>query len=89
MAATRPTEEEISSSRGDATEARLARWLVRLVSVLAGIGGLAWGYDFGHRVDGVFMGVVAGANLAIMGALLGGAAAEWVLRRMPGRHPRG
>jgi hypothetical protein len=63
--------------------------MVRLVSVAAGIGGMLWGYDFGTRLDGVFMGVVAGANLAIMGALLGGAAAEWLLRRVPARHPRG
>ena len=66
-----------------------ARAVVRVVSLAVAIGGMLWGYDFGERLDGVFMGVVAGANLAIMGALLGGAAAEWVLRRVPGGHPRG
>lgn len=85
MAATQPSQSDVEEDGRTSSPPRWARWGVRLSSGSAGLGGLAWGYEFGHRVDGVFMGVVAGVNMAVIAALLAGAAAEWVVRHLPAR----
>ena len=63
------------------------RIIGRAVSVAAAVVGGVAGYDFGLRLDGVLIGVVAAANLAVLGALLGDSATDWVFRRL-GRSKR-
>jgi hypothetical protein len=58
------------------------RMIGRAVSIAAALGGGIAGYDFGLRLDGVLIGVVAAVNLAVLGALLGDSATDWVFRRL-------
>lgn len=60
------------------------RWLVRGGSGVAGLAGLVWGFEFGHRVAGMLLGVVTALNMAVICALLAGAALE----RLPMRQPK-
>jgi hypothetical protein len=67
---------------------RTGRVLVRAASIAAALTGVMVGFDFGHRVDGVLLGVVAAANLGVLAAILAGAAADWVFKRAPARRRR-
>jgi hypothetical protein len=55
---------------------RPRRWLVWIASGLAGLMGFKYGYDFGERLSGTVLGVIAGVNLAVMCGFVGGSAAK-------------
>ena len=56
------------------------RWVGLVASVLVGCAGLKLGYDFGLRISGVLMGVVASLGTGLMGALLASALIERIGR---------
>lgn len=62
--------------------ASMSRILGRAACVAAAIAAGLFGYDFGRELDGVVLGLVTGANMAILGALLADAAGDWIARRL-------
>jgi hypothetical protein len=62
--------------------------LVAAQALAAAVGGYQ-GYDFGLRVSGPVLGVVAGINTAFWAAIFVGPALDWVFKRTPrrGRKP--
>jgi hypothetical protein len=57
----------------------LREWLVRGASLAAALVGLIYGFDFGLRLDGIVIGIVAAVNCGVFGALVAGALAEKLL----------
>jgi hypothetical protein len=65
----------------------LQRWLVRLTYGLAAVIGAIYGYAFGSRIGGMFVGVVLALNAALFCSIVVGAAAERLCRWWLAAHP--
>jgi hypothetical protein len=61
----------------------LQRWLLRLVYLLAAVGGMVYGYDFGKLIGGPVVGVVLALNGAVFCSIVAGALAERLCRWWP------
>jgi hypothetical protein len=70
-----------------ATAAPVQRWLVRLAYGLAVVLGAIYGYDFGSRIGGMFIGVILALNGAVFCSIVAGAAAERLSRWWLAWHP--
>jgi hypothetical protein len=60
----------------------------RAISLFAAAAAGFVGYRFGRDLDGVLLGAVTGANMAVLGALLTDAASDWIARRLGTEKPR-
>jgi hypothetical protein len=65
----------------------LQRWLVRSAYGLAAVIGAIYGYDFGSRIGGMFVGVVLALNGALFCSIVAGSAAERLSRWWLVAHP--
>ncbi len=53
---------------------------MRVVAAIAGLLGLVFGYQFGNRVAGLWLGVITGLNGAIFATILVGALVDRLTR---------
>jgi hypothetical protein len=67
-------------------KSRWNQWLQWALQLLAGVAGLKFGFDFGYRVDGPWLGVVMALNSALFASIMAGAV---VGRLLPSRKTRG
>jgi zinc transporter ZupT len=77
-----PTDPESPLRQTRARSHLVRTWLVRVIGAIGGTVGAWAGYGFGHEVSGVLLGVVAGANCAIFGALIAGSLLDVLLKRL-------
>lgn len=77
-----PNEPESPDSSTLPRRDQARTWLVRLVGAIGGAVGAWAGYGFGAEVSGVLLGVVAGANCAVFGALIAGSLVDALLKRL-------
>jgi hypothetical protein len=64
---------------------RWNQWLQWALQLLAGVAGLKFGFDFGYRVDGPWLGVLMALNSALFCSIMAGAV---VGRLLSPRNPR-
>jgi hypothetical protein len=64
---------------------RSVRLWVRAVCSLAGLVGVAYGYDFGHRVGGMLLGLVMALNAAVFFPIVLSGVIEPLLRLLQPR----
>jgi hypothetical protein len=62
-------------------DANARRIAVRALSAGAGVVGAVLGYDIGDRISGTLLAVVMAAMAGVFGALMGGAAADWLFAK--------
>jgi hypothetical protein len=54
-------------------KSRWIQWLHWALQLLAAVAGLKFGFDFGYRVDGPWLGVVMALNSALFASIMAGA----------------
>lgn len=66
------------------------RWWLRLACLLAAVVGLMYGYEFGNRISGPWIGVLLALNCAVFASLMTHGFAQWLGRwwvSLRGRRP--
>ena len=71
------------------TQDRNRRRLVWAVWLIAALAGLKYGFDFGSRISGLWMGIAMAITTAVFCSMMAGGMVQRLLRAKPTRHDGG